>query len=195
MSRQGDQEHRDMSDGAVVLGRLKATDCRRLHGDCQEPGKDSFGRCSLIVYSFKPLAVVIDMPSDRWTKPQEIITSFLLEVLGMKSRAHQEAALKAFAIVERAAVLEIGSASCGHFTSSVHFQMAGADNGVLFHLEFVFLMSSWVFGDYRHRLHFIEDVGEDLFAIIVGISRHRLDSQLKQRSQFPKQWQGLFFSS
>jgi len=111
----------------------------------------------------------------------------------MENRAHQEAALKSFAIMKRAAVLEIGSAPCRHFASSVHFQTAGADDRVFFHLEVLFLGSSWVFMDDRHRFHLIEDAGEDVFAIIVGISHDRLDSQREKRHHFSEQGHGLLF--
>ena len=65
MSGQSNQKHRYMSDGAVVLGGLKADHGGCLHGDSQEPGKDPFDRCSLFMYVLKPLTVVIDLRADR----------------------------------------------------------------------------------------------------------------------------------
>ena len=74
----------------------EAFDCWFLHGNSQESGKYSFHRSSHIVEVFEPLGAIIDFLPNTGAQPNEDVTAFLLEELGVASRTKEIFATKFF---------------------------------------------------------------------------------------------------
>ena len=65
-----DEEHSDMSNGAVIRCRLQTNDGWILHGECQKPRKSTLGACSAIIASFKRLRAIVERFSDIGISPK-----------------------------------------------------------------------------------------------------------------------------
>jgi hypothetical protein len=181
MSSQGDEQHRNMGDGAVIPRSRQADDGRVLHGDRQQPRKSSFHRASLMINRLEVMGSIIDRVADAWRKAKKIIAPFLIHELGMSGRTEKILASIGLAPVKGTRVLKIGSPFRSHPAFAMHGEIGGTEDGILLEAEGRVLLSAGIDGDDGMGFHLEGDVGQDVFAVIIGVPGNRRNREGQSR--------------
>lgn len=170
MSGQGHEQHRNMGDGTVIPGGGQADDRRILHGDCQEPRKSPFHRSSLVINRFEVLGTVIDRVADAGREPKKIVAPFLVHELGMTGRTEKILPSIGFVPMKRTSVLKVDSSLRRHPTLPMHGKIGRTEDAVLLEAERVVLRPAGIERDDRLGFHLVDDVRQDVLAVIIGVS-------------------------
>ena len=89
MGGEGNKQHGDMGDRAVVLCCCQADHGGSLHGDRQETREDTLHGSPLIVDEFKSFSSVGDLVTNGGGQADQIVAAFLTEELGMRCWAEK----------------------------------------------------------------------------------------------------------
>jgi len=187
VSGQRHKKHRNMGDRTMISGRQQAHDRRILHRQRQQPRKSTFHRASLVVNRLEALRTVIDGVPNTGRQPEEIIASFLGRKFRMAGGTEKILAAISIPPVERTGVLKVGPAMNRHPAPTVHLEIGGAEDRVFLEAKGIVLAPARVKGNDRSGFHLTDDVGQDVFGVIVGVADDILDGKgqrldrLKQR--------------
>ena len=121
-SGKSDEEHSDMSDGAVIGCGLQSDDRRILHGESQQSRKDTFRASSTVITSFKGFRSVVDRCSDIGIASEIGGTAFAFKEFWMEPRAERMCFGEFFRMGYRANELQSDFASIFEFAPINHIE-------------------------------------------------------------------------
>jgi hypothetical protein len=132
-----------------------------------------------VIDFLKPMCPILYLLPNAGGHANEHIAALLAEELGVTCRTQEVLSLKFLGPMQRATVLQIGDPLCGHLSLSIHGQRCLAVDAIFYKGVRGMLRIAGIPRDHGLGLHLLDNVGEDLLDIVVGISGNDPVDELK----------------